>query len=195
MPSSARKPHSPFLSRAIDCLPALVDLLAAGAGEEALSWARDAGRDCNDIAVALRREKQAFALALAIGDLAGAFPLLRVTHELSDFADRAVISAITDAIRRRVPDAEPAGFVALALGKHGARELNYSSDIDPILLTIPRPCRAGPATIPARRHNAWRARWLRRSHMLPATVMSSASTCGCALPRRSARWRSPSMRR
>ena len=36
-----------------------------------------------------------------------------------------------------MPDAEPAGFLALALGKHGAQELNYSSDIDPILLYDP----------------------------------------------------------
>jgi glutamate-ammonia-ligase adenylyltransferase len=129
--------YSPYLSRAMDRLPALVDLLAAGKGEDALAWAHGAGSDSGDIGTALRLEKQAFALALGIGDLAGAFPLLRVTHELSDLADRALDAAITDAIRRRAPDAEPAGFLALALGKHGARELNYSSDIDPILLYDP----------------------------------------------------------
>ena len=41
------------------------------------------------------------------------------------------------------------GFLALALGKHGAGELNYSSDIDPILLydpgTLPRRKRDEPA--------------------------------------------------
>lgn len=129
--------HAPYLSRAMGRLPALVDLLAAGQGEQALDWVRAAGEGIEDVGVALRREKQALALALAIGDLAGAFPLARVTGELSDFADRATHAAIASAIRRRVPDAEPVGFLALALGKHGACELNYSSDIDPILLYDP----------------------------------------------------------
>ena len=142
----ARK-HAPYLATAMELLPDLVDLLAAGDGDAALEWAHQAGRNIDDVGIALRREKQ--ALALAIGDLAGAFPLLKVTGELSDFADRALNDAIADAIRRRVPDAEPAGFMALALGKHGARELNYSSDIDPILLydpeTLPRRQRDEPA--------------------------------------------------
>ena len=127
--------HAPFLSRAMGRLPDLVALLAAGDGEAALAWARAQGAGIDDVGVALRRER--LALALAIGDLAGAFPLARVTGELSDFADRAMDAAIAAGIRRRVPDAEPAGFLALALGKHGARELNYSSDIDPILLYDP----------------------------------------------------------
>jgi len=129
--------YAPFLANALDRLPALTELLAAGDGEAALAMARAAGDGIQDVPVALRREKQALALAVAIGDLAGAFPLLRVTGELSDFADRALDVAIADAIRRRVPDADPAGFTALALGKHGACELNYSSDIDPILIYDP----------------------------------------------------------
>lgn len=128
---------APFLSRAMDRLPDLVALLAAGDGEGALNWARKAGEGIDDVGIALRRERLALALALAIGDLAGAFPLVRVTGELSAFADRALDAAIADAIRRRAPEAEPAGFLALALGKHGANELNYSSDIDPILLYDP----------------------------------------------------------
>jgi len=129
--------HSPFLSLAMDRLPELTDLLAAGEGEAALAMAHRARDDADDTGIALRRERLALALALGIGDLAGEFPLSKVTVELSDFADRAMDLAITDAIRRRTPDAEPGGFIALALGKHGARELNYSSDIDPILLYDP----------------------------------------------------------
>jgi glutamate-ammonia-ligase adenylyltransferase len=129
--------HAPFLARAIDRLPDLVALLEAGEGEAALAQARQAGDGVEDVGVALRRERLALSLALAIGDLAGAFPLGRVIGELSAFADRSLDAAIADAIRRRVADAEPAGFLALALGKHGAGELNYSSDIDPILLYDP----------------------------------------------------------
>lgn len=129
--------HAPFLAGLIDRQPALVALLAAGEGEAALAAARAAGEGAPDVGSALRRERRALALALAIGDLAGAFPLARVTTELSAFADRALDAAIREAILQRVPDAEPAGFLALALGKHGAEELNYSSDIDPILLFDP----------------------------------------------------------
>ena len=78
----------------------------------------------------------------AWGDLAGAFSLKRVMRELSDFADYALDTAMRAAVARRLPDAQFAGFFAIALGKQGAGELNYSSDIDPILLydsaTLPR---------------------------------------------------------
>ncbi len=126
--------HAPFLRLALDRQPELAALLAAGNGEAALAAARLAGEGAEELGVALRRERLALALVLAIGDLAGAFPLTRVMRELSAFADRAIDRAVAEAITRRVPDAEPQGFVALALGKHGANELNYSSDIDPILL-------------------------------------------------------------
>lgn len=141
--------HAPFLSMALDRLPHLEAMLAAGEAEQALALAKTAGHGIEDSAVALRRERLALALVLAIGDLAHAFPLTRVITELSDFADRSLDSAIIAAIRRRTPDAQPAGFSAIALGKHGAQELNYSSDIDPILLydpeTLPRRDRDDPA--------------------------------------------------
>jgi glutamate-ammonia-ligase adenylyltransferase len=119
-------------------MPELESRLEAGNGAAALAWAKHAGLDAPDVPTALRRERRALALALAVGDLAGVFTLAQVMDELSLFADRALDAAISDAIVRRVPDAEPAGFLALALGKHGAGELNYSSDIDPILLYDPQ---------------------------------------------------------
>ncbi|MEO6151706.1 MAG: glutamine-synthetase adenylyltransferase [Croceibacterium sp.] len=140
--------EAPFLARALARQPALAELLANGHSEEAILAARAAGQGAPDLASALRRERLALATTLAIGDLAGAFPLARVMEELSALADRALDAAMAEAIRRRVPDAQPAGFIALALGKHGAQELNYSSDIDPILLydpaTLPRRARDEP---------------------------------------------------
>ncbi|MEW4449497.1 bifunctional [glutamate--ammonia ligase]-adenylyl-L-tyrosine phosphorylase/[glutamate--ammonia-ligase] adenylyltransferase [Qipengyuania sp. JC766] len=144
--------NSPFLSRALDRQPELAGLLEAGDGDAALAWAGQAGHGIDDVGVSLRRERLALATALAIGDLAGAFSLADVTGRLSDFADRALERAIGAAIARRVPDADTGvgitGFIALALGKHGACELNYSSDIDPILLydpeTLPRAKRDEP---------------------------------------------------
>lgn len=113
----------------------LADLLGQGLYEEALVAARAAGAGAPDLGAALRRERNALALVLGIGDLAGAFRLDRVMGEFSDCADRSLDRAIGHAIRRRAGEDAPVdGFIALALGKHGARELNYSSDIDPILL-------------------------------------------------------------
>ena len=129
--------HAPFLAQLLEREQPLAALLLEGRGEEALTRAKTAGRGVADAGVALRRERRALALVLAIGDLASVFPLTRVMAELSAFADRALDTAIAAAIRARVPEAEPAGFIALALGKHGAGELNYSSDIDPILLYDP----------------------------------------------------------
>ena len=125
------KDCSPFLSLALERRPDLAELLAAGRGEDALALARQA--DSEDTGIALRRERLGLALVLGIGDLAGAFPLARVTGELSAFADRALDRAIDHVIRERT-DENPRGLFALALGKQGANELNYSSDIDPILL-------------------------------------------------------------
>ncbi len=134
--------HSPFLCRALDRQPDLEELLRRGDWDKAIDHARTAASGVEDTARALRREKLALGTALAIADLAGELPVDTVMAELSDFADRALECAIGAAIARRVPDETPAGFCALALGKHGARELNYSSDIDPILLydpdTLPR---------------------------------------------------------
>lgn len=125
--------HAPFLARALERMPELAALLAAGDGEAALGWAGMQG-DNSDTEVALRRERLALAAALALGDLAGAFPLTRVVGELTAFADRALDRAIRSAITERTGKDDAAGFIALALGKQGAGELNYSSDIDPILL-------------------------------------------------------------
>jgi len=87
---------------------------------------------------ALRLARRRLALQVAIGDLSGAFDLSEVTRRLTDFADLALDHAIRTAILERTPNAVPQGFVAIALGKQGSRELNYSSDIDPIFLFDPR---------------------------------------------------------
>ncbi|MES2055052.1 MAG: bifunctional [glutamate--ammonia ligase]-adenylyl-L-tyrosine phosphorylase/[glutamate--ammonia-ligase] adenylyltransferase [Pseudomonadota bacterium] len=95
------------------------------------------------VARRLRLERRRLALIVALGDLAGTLDLTSVTGALSGFADRALDTAIRTAIHERTPDAEPVGFAAIALGKQGSHELNYSSDIDPILIFDPDslPCR------------------------------------------------------
>lgn len=130
--------HSPFLSRALDRYPDVAALLAGGDFDAALRRAQALGGADESVARSLRRRRGAIALTVAAADLAGAWNLDRVTRTLSDFADQALEEALSAAMRERYPDADPGGFVVLALGKHGSRELNYSSDIDPILLYDPR---------------------------------------------------------
>ena len=141
--------HAPFLALALDRRPDLGELLNQGAVEAALALALASGKGVDDVGVALRRERLALSLVVAIADLAGAWDLPQVTGTLSAFADRALDAAIGAAIRRRVPDAPNTGFSGIALGKQGAQELNYSSDIDPILLfdpaALPRRDRDDPA--------------------------------------------------
>lgn len=99
---------------------------------------QDAAGDA-DIASALRLAKKRTALVLALADLAGIWPLEKVTRALTNFADFAVQQAARAAIAMAFSDAEIAsaplaGMCVLAMGKMGAHELNYSSDIDLIFL-------------------------------------------------------------
>ena len=95
----------------------------------------------DDLAVALRRAKRRVALQTALADLGGVWTLEQVTGALSDLADRAVDLALRAQVaqerrRGKLPpsNADAGGIFALAMGKGGARELNYSSDIDLIVL-------------------------------------------------------------
>lgn len=138
--------HSPFLS-----MVALREQALAANLSDALSdpiAAADAGSGEMPIAQALRVARRRLALMVAVGDLSGRYGLERVTGVLSDFADRALDRAIRAAIEERTPGAEPVGFVAIALGKQGSRELNYSSDIDPILLFDPKTLPTKPNEAP-----------------------------------------------
>jgi glutamate-ammonia-ligase adenylyltransferase len=134
---------SPFLRGLIARRRDIVDSVASVGLVATLAEAEAASRADPDTPRALRRERQAVALAVALADLAGA-PFEVVTRALSDFADRALDRAIATAIGERMPEAPAIGMVALALGKQGSHELNYSSDIDPILLF-------DPTTLPHRR--------------------------------------------
>jgi [glutamine synthetase] adenylyltransferase / [glutamine synthetase]-adenylyl-L-tyrosine phosphorylase len=128
--------NSPFLSGLIARQPELVDVISAGDFDAALADAFTVEAD--DTAQRLRKIRQGVALVTAIADLSGSWDLTRVTRTLSDFADLALDIAIAAAIEERVPSAPVQGFTVIALGKHGGRELNYSSDIDPIFLFDPK---------------------------------------------------------
>ncbi|MBO9408647.1 glutamine-synthetase adenylyltransferase [Shimia sp. R9_1] len=94
---------------------------------------------------ALRAGKRKVALLTALADLSGAWSLEKVTGTLTEFADLASQLAMEATIgaeirRGKLPGATEddiptaGGMVTLAMGKMGAHELNYSSDIDLICL-------------------------------------------------------------
>ena len=144
--------NAPFLRDAARFLPDLTDTFVDHGSNAAICAALALGE--GEVGARLRIRRRALALAVALGDLAGELSLEQVTEALSDFADAALGDAIKQAIGERVPGEEPIGLAALALGKLGSRELNYSSDIDLILLfdpaTLPRRPRDDPGESAAR---------------------------------------------
>ena len=101
-----------------------------------------------EVMAALRIAKRQAALAIALADIGGAWTLEQVTLALSGLAENALGAAVrhlllhacqTGRLSLRDPEnpCRGSGFVVLAMGKLGARELNYSSDIDLIILYDP----------------------------------------------------------
>lgn len=102
-------------------------------------------KPAKEVATDLRNAKRRVALMTALMDLGGVWPLETVTTYLSQFAgvacDIALKSALDPLIARdKLPGQSAddlvtaAGMTVLAMGKMGAGELNYSSDIDLICL-------------------------------------------------------------
>ncbi|MEZ5857348.1 MAG: bifunctional [glutamine synthetase] adenylyltransferase/[glutamine synthetase]-adenylyl-L-tyrosine phosphorylase [Hyphomicrobiaceae bacterium] len=101
----------------------------------------------------LRQSQGRMALLIALCDLGGVWPIMKVTAALTATADAAVAASVrflflkatergdwlregaTNAATSR-PDLD-SGFIVIAMGKHGAGELNYSSDIDLVVFFDP----------------------------------------------------------
>lgn len=97
------------------------------------------------LAAGLRQAKRRLAVLAALADLGGAWPLDTVTGTLTRLADAATDAALRSLVaaeiaRGRLPGLGPedaataGGMTVVAMGKMGAQELNYSSDIDLICL-------------------------------------------------------------
>jgi glutamate-ammonia-ligase adenylyltransferase len=147
--SAAAASHAPYLRRLMVRRP---DLLVSPDEAWADRMLRDAIGAAHAIAAApppiedamviLRRAKDAAHLAAALADLSRAWPLMQVTGAITDFADASLRAAVAVAAAESTKrgdivagafDSEngPApGIALIAMGKMGAGELNYSSDID-----------------------------------------------------------------
>jgi len=148
--------HSPYLWSLVSADPQRLSDIVASVPEARFEACLDRmWRDC-EAAVddetmlrALRLGKQEGHLLIALCDLAGIWNVDAVMMAVTRLADCATRSATRYALRQahrqnRLRLADPAdperdcGFVLLALGKHGAMELNYSSDIDLVAFFNPQ---------------------------------------------------------
>jgi glutamate-ammonia-ligase adenylyltransferase len=156
--------HSPFLTRLAERPERLARLVLTPPEEsQARIVAEQAGRfravaageaTRADVARALRRARAEHALLVALADIGGAWSVDEVVAALSDFADASVRGAANTLLveaaqagKLAIPNPDDpgagTGAVILALGKHGGRELNYSSDIDLVVFFDPE-CPAFP---------------------------------------------------
>jgi [glutamine synthetase] adenylyltransferase / [glutamine synthetase]-adenylyl-L-tyrosine phosphorylase len=143
--------NSPYLSQLAIREPAtLLSLMARGPDAVAADVLKSLGKlppqaPRSVIAAKLRQAKRIIALLTGISDAGGIWPLEKVTATLSDLAEAALRVSLSHLLRAahdkgriglRDPDRPElaSGFTVLAMGKLGGRELNYSSDIDLILL-------------------------------------------------------------
>jgi glutamate-ammonia-ligase adenylyltransferase len=143
----------------------LLDLLvlpADAALDSLCRRARESWRDAELDAVmsTLRRCRNEMALLAALADLGGVWTIDQSMAALSRFAD-AAIGAATDAAlltqhnrgKMLLPDpSRPqsgCGWIVLAVGKLGAEELNYSSDVDLVALFDPNAAAIPPGSEPA----------------------------------------------
>jgi glutamate-ammonia-ligase adenylyltransferase len=147
--------HAPFLTQIMRQDPA--GLLACLTGEPEsqrnallaeVARAGAAATEAPELMRLLRRFRRTMALLIALADIGGVWDVETVTAALTDTADTAVrlatdhvLCQAADLGRIRLPDlTDPgagSGLVVLALGKHGAGELNYSSDIDIVVFFDP----------------------------------------------------------
>ena len=147
--------NSPFLSDAAVKEGAfLTRLVEEGADPlfveiaDAIELPADLGEDTAALMRRLRVAKRRVALVAAVAELVGAWSLDQQTAALSRFADGALGAALRHLLRQAVTGGsiglasidEPerdSGLIVLGVGKLGGYELNYSSDIDLILLYDP----------------------------------------------------------
>lgn len=129
--------HSPYLMRLLRLYPEVLGQNTDVAFAQVMASLPDASVGQQELMKSLRIAKGKLALLTAHADISGTWPLEKVTRALSEFAQRSVeisLDTLIAAAHARgdceIASAEASGIVILAMGKLGAYELNYSSDID-----------------------------------------------------------------
>ncbi|MBI3443948.1 MAG: glutamine-synthetase adenylyltransferase, partial [Magnetospirillum sp.] len=143
--------NSPFLTHCLEKEPAFLRHAIEVGPDAAFDQLMDhlaadlrAETDINRLMSVLRQAKRRASLLAALADLGGAWPLEKVTGSLSRLAETAIRLSLAFLLRREAErgtltlahpeDPETgSGVIVLGMGKLGARELNYSSDIDLIV--------------------------------------------------------------
>jgi len=119
--------------------------LLAGLAAEAGAIRGPGEPELRQLMALLRQAKRRAALLIGLADIGGVWPLEQVTRALSDLAETTLGLATDHLLRRaatqgwlKLADQEQpgpgSGLIVLGMGKLGGRELNYSSDIDLIVL-------------------------------------------------------------
>jgi glutamate-ammonia-ligase adenylyltransferase len=142
--------NSPYLAGlAVREQGAMASLLANGPDAAFGAVLRDLAQEARpeagraELAAALRRAKRRGALIVGAADIGGTWDVGQVTAALSDLAEAALSAAVRHLLagagpalrlRHRDDPARGSGLIVLGMGKLGARELNYSSDIDLVVL-------------------------------------------------------------
>ena len=108
----------------------------------------DPAMDRDRLMTFLRRQRNRVAVLAAVYDCFDICGVMKCAELLSDMADHAVRLTVSHLLLDRVergdlerPAGNRWGYFVLAMGKHGSRELNYSSDIDLIVLYDPESVR------------------------------------------------------
>ncbi len=127
---------APYLARLARRFPADLSAMLAEAPERRLqaelaAIAKAATAETQSaLDAALRQAKARVHLLTALADLGGVWALEQVTGAITAAADAALAAAIAAHARFLGAEDGAPGYFIVALGKQGARELNYSSDID-----------------------------------------------------------------
>jgi [glutamine synthetase] adenylyltransferase / [glutamine synthetase]-adenylyl-L-tyrosine phosphorylase len=95
---------------------------------------------------ALRVAYRRRLLPLAARDLTGEASLDEVAAELADLAAAVLEAALAIARSQLPPGSAPCRLAVIAMGKCGARELNYASDVDVIFVAEPAAANGGSET-------------------------------------------------
>jgi len=119
-----------------------VERIAASVGADPRDPVRGtAGRRAdvhgNDAITALRAAYRRELVAIAGRDLAGDLTLRTVTAALADLAGHTLQAALAVAAAGLPEAAERCRLAIIAMGKAGARELNYVSDVDVVFVAEP----------------------------------------------------------